>query len=337
MLNFSDLRPPRGARLAGVVVLIVSACIGAGAYVLVSGQFQDQKSVAVTPPGVEAVTPEVEAVEPADDGKKAAPKLTPLIGEEADASFSRMAADSGGTVGVSVVPLGRGAFQSFGNLSSGHAWSVMKVPVLVTLLRERGGPDGLSSRERSWAAAALTQSDNAAAKALFGALESSNGGLEGASDALQQTLRDAGDDSTVINTTANASGFTTFGQTEWSAKESARFFRAVANGCLLEAGGTDFVLNLMQQVVGGQRWGMGSVPLGRGPLALKGGWGPEDGGPYLVRQSAIVGSGSRGYVVSIIAQGSGSFESGIAVVNEAAAWVANNANHRSSRPVAGCQ
>ena len=46
-------------------------------------------------------------------------------------------------------------------------------------------------------------------------------------------------------------------------------------------------------------------------MAFKGGWGPEDGGGYLVRQSAIVGSGNGGYVFSMLAlPRDGSFATG---------------------------
>src|SRR5438093_10161440 len=37
-------------------------------------------------------------------------------------------------------------------------------------------------------------------------------------------------------------------------------------------------------------------------LGFKGGWGPESGGGYLVRQTAIVESGGHGYVLSMIAR-----------------------------------
>ncbi len=332
----SRLRPPDGSRLSGILILIVSAGIGAGAYLVVSDRLKDEPAPMVTPPGVVAVTPEVADAEPPKDDVRPPLKVKPLLAGGSAASFERMASSSGGEVGVAIAPLGRGSIREFGGLTSGHAWSVMKVPVLVTLLDERGGPDGLSSQEQAWARAALTQSDNDSAKALFAALEDSDGGLEGASDAIEQTLRKAGDESTEVNTAPNPSGFTTFGQTNWSATESTRFFRALARGCLLSGGGTDYVLGLMGEVVGDQRWGMGQTGIDGADLALKGGWGPEDGGPYLVRQSAIVGSGRRGYVISIVAQGSGSFESGVSVVNAAADWAADAADPRIKRPPAGC-
>jgi hypothetical protein len=57
------------------------------------------------------------------------------------------------------------------------------------------------------------------------------------------------------------------------------------------------------------------------PVAFKGGWGPDPGGRYQVRQSAIIGSGEHGYVVSMIAlPASGAFSDGTAMISRLAAW-----------------
>jgi hypothetical protein len=161
----------------------------------------------------------------------------------------------------------------------------MKVPVLATLLSqlaERGR--SLDPGEREDATRALEASDNTAAEALFTRLEQADGGLDGASTAVQDTLRRAGDPSTVINTAPNSDGFTTWGQTEWSGAGEVAFYRAFAPGCLLSPPDTAYVHQLMSSVEDDQRWGVGSAGFPTGiPLAFKGGWGPEDGGRYLVR------------------------------------------------------
>jgi hypothetical protein len=152
-------------------------------------------------------------------------------------------------------------------------------------------------------------------------LERSNGGLVGASQAVQRTLRHAGDDQTVINTAPNSSGFTTWGQSEWSTSGEVAFYRALARGCLLSGADTAYVLSLMGQVEADQRWGAGSA--GYRQVAFKGGWGPENGAGYLVRQRAIASAGSRGYVLSMIAKPSdGSFSMGTQMLSELASWAA---------------
>jgi hypothetical protein len=64
----------------------------------------------------------------------------------------------------------------------------------------------LSPEEQANATLALTQSDNAAIEALFGDLEEVDGGLAPASAAVQQLLRSAGDETTIINTAPNSEG-----------------------------------------------------------------------------------------------------------------------------------
>jgi hypothetical protein len=268
------------------------------------------------------------------------PRARPLLSPSATSSFSELVASSGGRLGIAVAPLGRGPIQVLGDETSGHAWSTIKVPVLVTLIRERGGRSGLSAQESTWARLALTESNNQAAIGLFSALERVHHGLVGASDAVQQTLRRAGDDTTEVNTSPNRSGFTTFGQTLWSAEAATRFYRALARGCLVSRTDTAYVLGLMSEVAPDQRWGMGQVALGGAAISFKGGWGPENGGAYLVRQSAIVGSGNQGYAVSMLAQPTnrdGSYGQGAGLVSRAAKWVARHVNGRLERPPAYCR
>ena len=168
-------------------------------------------------------------------------------------------------------------------------------------------------------------------------MEASDGGLDGASAAVQDTLRAAGDSSTTVNTAPNSGGFTTWGQTEWSASGAVTFYRALAAGCLLSAPDTRYVLGLMQGVESDQRWGAGSAGYATSvPVAFKGGWGPEDGGGYLVRQSAIVATPSgRGWVLTYLAKPSdGSFGTGTQMLSSLAAWAARtfppDAAHASS-------
>jgi beta-lactamase class A len=243
------------------------------------------------------------------------------------ASFQQFAAGQPGAVGVVLAPLGAGPVVTFGALQLGHAWSTMKVPVLTTVLAElerRGG--SLGAQGSDLATRALEASDNSAAEGLFAGLERSDGGLTGASAAVQDTLRRAGDGVTVVNTAPNSGGFTTWGQSEWSAAGEVTFYRALANGCLLSAEDTSYVLGLMRNVESDQRWGAGSAGIAASvPVAFKGGWGPEDGAGYLVRQSAIIGDGDRGYVLHVMAKPSnGSFATGADMTTQTAAWVAHN-------------
>jgi beta-lactamase class A len=257
----------------------------------------------------------------------------------AASSFATLEARSPGPIGIAVAPLGDGPVRTFGSLQIGHAWSTMKVPVLATLLRDyESSGQRLTSQGHGDAALAVEQSDNSAAEALFGQLEQIHGGLDAASAAVEQTLRLAGDPSTTINTQPNNQGYTTWGQSEWSATGEVLFYRALAQGCLLGPHDTAYVLELMRNVIPSQRWGAGAAGYpSTVSLGFKAGWGPEGGG-YLVRQTAIVGSGNRGYVVSYIAQPpAGSFDQGVSTITSIARWAEQNVDLAARRPSAQCR
>jgi hypothetical protein len=244
-------------------------------------------------------------------------------------SFAALAHQLGGHVGLAIAPLLGGATIALGNAQVAPAWSTSKVPVLVARLHDleaAGKP--LSAQDRAWATAAIEQSDNASIESIFTELERSHGGLAGASLAVQRTLREAGDEHTVINTAPNDEGYTTYGQTRWSNSAEIVFYRALAEGRLLRPGGTNFVLDLMERVIPAQRFGAGAAGYPAATrLAFKGGWGPNPQGAYTVRQTAIVGTGSRGYVVSLLAlPASGSFEDGTEMLNRLATWVREHAS-----------
>ena len=244
--------------------------------------------------------------------------------------LERFAANAPGAVGFALAPLADGEPVVVGEARSGRAWSTMKVPLLVALIDRVGGVDELSATERAQAEASLTASDNEAALALFDRLGALEGGPEGASAAIEAVLRRAGDRDTEVNTEPSPEGFSTYGQTQWSTRASALFFRALAGGCLLGGGDTDFVLSLLRDVVADQRWGLGQADTpDDAQVGIKGGWGPEPGGGYLVRQSGVVTDGANGYVLSVIAvpddTSEESFTAGQDLVSEAADLVARQA------------
>lgn len=246
----------------------------------------------------------------------------------APASFSSLARSLSAQVGLAVAPLGFGPIQTLGPLQFGHAWSSIKVPILVTLMRE----DKLNAEEEQWATEALTASDNTAAADLFDQIERSQGGLFGASRAVQKVLEGAGDTTTTVATAPPPPGaVSTYGQTEWSLTASAEFYREVARGCLLSRGDTRYVRRLMEEVIPEQRWGLGEAGFPADwEVEMKGGWGPENGTDrYLVRQSGVLQHGDTAVVVAMIAKpDSGSFEAGAEDLTQIAQWLRLHLRHR---------
>lgn len=251
-------------------------------------------------------------------------------------SFEALAASTPARIGLAVAPLGAGETESFGSLHTGHAWSSIKVPILVTLMRD--SHEDLSSSEMGWAASAIEASDNEAAADLFHQLERIHGGLKGASAAVQDVMALAGNTATVATAPPPPGAVSTYGQTEWSVDEATAFFRALVDGCLLGAAGTEYVLGLMRNVIPEQRWGLGQAGLDPSwSVGIKGGWGPEVGsGAYLVRQSGLVQGGSAGVAVTMIAEeGSGSFEAGTRDLTRMATWLRKSLRSLGP-PASGC-
>lgn len=234
-----------------------------------------------------------------------------------------------GRAGIVVGGPGGGETASGGTLAAGPAWSTIKVPIAQRVLEDGGGPDGIGEAARSRIAAAITQSDNDAAAALFAGLEAGHGGLAGASEAVGQMLRAAGDGTTTISTRGR-DGFSTYGQTEWSLAEQNRYMSALSGGCVGDRASRDFLLGQMAAVGGSDTFGLGST--GR-PARWKGGWGPGTDGRYLVRQMGVLEAGGGPVVVSMAAiPDDGSFESGQAMLNEIAARVVERYADRAPAP-----
>jgi hypothetical protein len=246
-----------------------------------------------------------------------------VLPPEATRSFAALRSQLPGPVDLAVAPVEADRVQVLGDDLAAAGWSTTKVPVLTALLAARGA-GGLTPTERQEANLAITESDNQSILDLFGDLEQLKGGLIGASDAVQQLLRESGDDRTIVATAPPPpGGVTTFGQTQWSPGEAVKFYQALARGCLLSSSPTQYVLGLMQQIIPSESWGLGSAGFAV-PVAFKGGWGPEPSG-YLVRQSGVIDVGSTSAVaVAIVAYppaGASSFETGTQMLTETAQWL----------------
>lgn len=323
---------PRWAIVVAVLILVVG--VGSAAAIYFSRQDDSSQAVAGTgshkataqeraqtlPPQPETQT---RAVAPAPQKQHPKPAEGPILGAGAEASFESMAASLSAQVGLAVASLGDGQVYEFGALREGHAWSSIKVPILTAVMRDEG--ETLDPEEEAWASSALTASDNEAAAALFGRLEDKYGGLTGASQAVEGVLRDAGDTTTTVATAPPPPGaVSTYGQTEWSLLGSVQFYGRLVDGCLLEPGGTEYVEGLMESVIPEQRWGLGEAGFSSGwSVGMKGGWGPEASGAYLVRQSGFVRDGNRGIVVAMMAiDDSGSYPAGASDLTQMAQWLA---------------
>jgi hypothetical protein len=251
--------------------------------------------------------------------------------EAAGGDFAKVEAEVDGEVGAAIGPPGSGAATVVGGLGSVSAWSTSKVPISLRVLQDDGGPSGLSSTQADEMRRALTLSDNEAAAALFGDLERAHGGLAGASAAVTNVLREAGDQTTEISTHGR-DGFSTYGQTDWSLTSQELFMSRLAAHCIGSPASDEYVLGLMGEV-SSDTWGLGSAGL---PARWKGGWGPGIDGRYLARQMGLLFVGGKEAVVTLAAiPNDGSFESAEAMATRVARWLAKEAPRFAETP-GGC-
>lgn len=258
----------------------------------------------------------------------AEPSATPVESSADSSSFEQLAGELGGQVGATIGPPGSGSLLSFGDLTTGSAWSTSKVPISLRVLEDAGGPSGLSAAQSEEMRRAITLSDNEAAAALFGDLESNHGGIGGASAAVGEILRGAGDSTTQISTQGRGE-FSSYGQTEWSLANQHLFMSKLAGRCIGSPESDEYVLGLMSEV-SSDTWGLGSAGV---PALWKGGWGPGIDGAYLVRQMGVLFVGDSGTTVTLAAiPADGQFATGQSMATAIAQWLAKRASEYAGAP-----
>ena len=236
-------------------------------------------------------------------------------------SFTRLNRRLDGRNGVRLSGAGREpAIERLGNLSGGVAWSSIKVPLALAVVR-RGG----AQRNEDLLRRAITASDNQAAEQLWASL----GGPGAAGRAVERALAAAGDTTTRVQTRRVRAGFTAFGQTRWPLASQQRFVAGLP--CV---SGSAQILRLMGEVIASQRWGLGASGL---PARFKGGWGPDLSGSYLVRQLGLLElpNGRRVAVTVATLPSDGRFDTGTRNLTRIARWLTEHLN-RAAVPKLSC-
>lgn len=238
-----------------------------------------------------------------------------------------------GEVGlVAGPPGGGGPDLSGGSISTGDAWSTIKVPIAQRVLEDANGPNRITSTQDEEITRAITLSDNDAAASLFAGLEAEHGGLAGATGAVNEMLLHAGDRQTAVSTESRDS-FSTYGQTDWSLVNQFKYMAALAGGCVSDPASRRYLLGQMASVGGSDTFGLGAAGF---PASWKGGWGPDPDGRYLVRQMGVMKVDGKPVVVAMAARaGDGSFETGAAMLNDIARATAARLADQISAPT-GC-
>lgn len=210
-------------------------------------------------------------------------------------------------IGIALAPVGGSApLLSFGEWRSGPAWSTMKVPLGIAALRE-GDPRDVSAQ----ITAAITESDNTAAEAIWAGL----GDPVTAAAKIEAVLEEAGD-FTRVEAQKVRKEFSAYGQTEWLLTEQVRFLSIAA--CDRR---NARVFSLMGQIEKDQRWGLGTIA----GTQFKGGWGPSPADKYLMRQMGLIITPAGASAVAVAVEPySGSMTDGIEALNLIAEWLSDH-------------
>ena len=231
----------------------------------------------------------------------------------ADLDLSSVVDGLDGQAAVAIITDGQTVSEA-GDLSETTAWSTIKVPIALQVIEDAGGPSGLSSTQASLIEGAITASDNEAAAELFAHVAAEHGGDVGAAQAVTKVLRHAGEDQPDVSTEGRAT-FSSYGQTQWPARQQAEFMAALAQGRVGSPEAQQYVLDLMGRITS-DAWGLGGVDV---QARWKSGWGPEPDGGYLLRQMGIVELEDGPIAIALAAApADGTYESGQVLMTEIA-------------------
>ena len=191
-------------------------------------------------------------------------------------------------IGVSVLDRRTGVWWHYRGDAAVRSGSVSKVLVLAAAMRKaREEKGGLSARQREQARLAITASDNASADALYA--------FAGSHAAIAELARDLG-----MAATAAAEPVTHWGLTLTTPNDLVRLMERLTSGSPATHPDDDAaVLDLMTQVVDGQRWGAGTVRSGSVDVHVKNGW-MAVGEPWVINSMGDVRGAGRHYAMALM-------------------------------------
>ncbi len=213
-----------------------------------------------------------------------------------DTSFHELSESLPATIGIAVAAVGAKPV-SLGAWSSGVAWSTIKVPLAIAALR--AGSDNTELVFKT-----ITQSDNPPPRScgpnwVIPPRRRSVSKPSSARRATQPPWSNHGDSALNTRHSVKRNG-------PWPTKHSSPpGYRSIPDASR--------VVDLMHDLSTDHRWGLAAKG-----FAAKGGWGPGRAGDYLVRQFAIVPTGSGTVGVALAADTyDGGYAAGVDVAQHA--------------------
>ncbi|WP_367324400.1 serine hydrolase [Streptomyces sp. HUAS ZL42] len=283
-----------GATAAGTVYVKAQAHSGAqtvSSAATPSASPSSSASASASADGEESVEPVAEPV--TDYGKLLA------------AAMRAVTVEDGAEVSVAVLDVDSGDSASHGDGVFDTA-SIVKVDILATLLLQaQDAGRHLTAAEKSYAAAMIENSDNAAASALWRTIGKAKG-LEAANERFGLTGTEGGDDML-------------WGLTQTTAADQLTLLQQVfgEDSELSEASRT-YLQGLMGRIADGQRWGVSAAADGSA-WALKNGWLPRSTtGLWDINSIGRVTAGGHDCLVAVLSKGSTTQAKGISLAEAAA-------------------
>ncbi|MBF4995460.1 serine hydrolase [Arthrobacter gandavensis] len=224
------------------------------------------------------------------------------------AELDRYAARTGADFSVAIYEYGSGRAWSYHPEGRYLEASLVKVPILLTLLRQVTEEDReLTAEEELLAELMIRQSDNAATDELYA--------LVGGAEELQKTYG-------MLGVTGTEAG-DVWGANETNSKDQLRIATAVALGVdWIRDGLRDYAAGLLESVVPEQAWGISAGILN--PVAevgLKNGWLQDDLLAWNVGSSGFVAGSNAEYSIVVLTAGTESLDEGISLLEGAASIV----------------
>lgn len=239
-------------------------------------------------------------------GEAAAPESAAIPeADQLDAALAEYAAASDVTFSAAVYEAGSGRSWYYNPEGSYLEASLVKVPILLTLLRQATEEDRELTLEEEYLTVMMIEySDNEATTALYQAL--------GGAEALSRTYELLG----VSETAATE----TWGGNDTGVADQLKIARAVLDGVdWISSSLQDYAVELMENVEDGQKWGISAgVPDDSAEIALKNGWLQDDNLAWNVGSVGFVRADGTEYAVVVLTAGTATMEDGVSVVEDVA-------------------
>jgi len=219
-------------------------------------------------------------------------------------AFANYVENREGQVSVALYDAKSGHTYSYQPNVSYDTASIVKATIMADLLHQAevtGQP--LTDKEKSLMVPMIEESDNDAASTLWSDAGSATG--------IENFLKAAG----LSSTTPGLGGY--WGLTSTTAMDEMNLMKLYAfPNSLLDDSDREYGLNLMENVVDWEDWGVSTGPQGNATVALKNGWSPASDDDWRINSIGYVEGDGRDYVIAVLTQDNPSEDYGIDTIDE---------------------